>query len=65
MKKNVKYTCPMHAQIRQEGPGSCPICGMTLEPLTITAQASPNDELADMTRRVWIGLVLRRPGLVF
>ncbi len=50
------YTCPMHPQIRQVGPGSCPICGMALEPETITADAGPNPELADMSRRFWIGL---------
>lgn len=55
------YTCPMHPQIRQVGPGSCPICGMALEPLTATAAAGPNPELADMTRRFWIGLVLSIP----
>ena len=58
------YTCPMHAQIRQNGPGSCPICGMALEPLTITASDEPNAELADMTRRFWIGLVLTLPVLI-
>ena len=57
----VIYTCPMHPQIRQIGPGNCPICGMTLEPETVTAQAQPNAELADMTRRFWIGLVLTAP----
>jgi Cu+-exporting ATPase len=50
------YTCPMHPQIRQVGPGSCPICGMALEPLEPTAETGPNPELADMTRRLWIGL---------
>ncbi|MBC9175970.1 heavy metal translocating P-type ATPase [Pseudoroseomonas ludipueritiae] len=58
------YTCPMHPEIRQQGPGSCPICGMALEPLEITAEAAPNAELADMTRRFWIGLVLTLPILV-
>src|SRR5450432_1122988 len=52
------YTCPMHPQIRQVGPGNCPICGMTLEPVTATADVSPNHELMDMTRRLWVGLVL-------
>ena len=47
----VLYTCPMHPQIRQYGPGSCPICGMALEPLTLTAEAPENPELIDMTRR--------------
>jgi Cu+-exporting ATPase len=55
------YTCPMHPEIRQEGPGSCPICGMALEPETVTADTRPNPELADMTRRFWIGLVLALP----
>ncbi|HWP26046.1 MAG TPA: heavy metal translocating P-type ATPase, partial [Xanthobacteraceae bacterium] len=55
------YTCPMHPEIRQVGPGSCPICGMALEPLMATAEAGPNPELVDMTRRFWIGLVLTVP----
>jgi P-type Cu+ transporter len=55
------YTCPMHPQIRQVGPGSCPICGMALEPVVATADAGPNAELADMNRRFWIGLVLSLP----
>jgi Cu+-exporting ATPase len=58
------YTCPMHPQIRQVGPGSCPICGMALEPELATAEERPNPELADMTRRFWIGLVLTLPVLV-
>jgi Cu+-exporting ATPase len=58
------YTCPMHPQIRQIGPGACPICGMALEPLLVTAEAVPNPELADMTRRLWIGLVLSVPVIV-
>lgn len=64
IKAGVIYTCPMHPQIRQAGPGSCPICGMALEPLTITAEATPNRELADMSRRFWIGLVLALPVLI-
>ncbi|MDB5381194.1 MAG: copper-translocating P-type ATPase, partial [Rhodospirillales bacterium] len=55
------YTCPMHPQIRQPGPGSCPICGMALEPETPSAEAGPNPELVDFTRRFWIGLVLTAP----
>jgi heavy metal translocating P-type ATPase len=55
------YTCPMHPEIRQEGPGSCPICGMALEPEIATADAGPNPELIDMTRRFWIGLALTLP----
>jgi Cu+-exporting ATPase len=55
------YTCPMHPQIRQVGPGTCPICGMALEPLVATAEAGPDPELAAMTRRFWIGLLLTAP----
>jgi Cu+-exporting ATPase len=55
------YTCPMHPQIRQIGPGLCPICGMTLEPVVMTAETPPNPELADFTRRFWIGLALTIP----
>jgi Cu+-exporting ATPase len=55
------YTCPMHPEIRQVGPGSCPICGMALEPEIATADSGPNPELADMSRRFWIGLVLTLP----
>jgi len=51
----------MHPEIRQEGPGSCPICGMALEPEMVTADSTPNPELADMTRRFWIGLALTLP----
>src|SRR6185295_1060288 len=49
------YTCPMHPQIRQPGPGSCPICGMALEPEVASLETVPNPELADMTRRFWVG----------
>jgi P-type Cu+ transporter len=55
------HTCPMHPEIRQSGPGSCPICGMALEPVLVAAEAGPNPELLDMTRRFWIGLVLAIP----
>ncbi|WP_435641776.1 heavy metal translocating P-type ATPase [Micavibrio aeruginosavorus] len=55
------YICPMHPQIRQQGPGTCPICGMALEPEVITGDEGPNEELRDMTRRFWIGLVLTLP----
>jgi Cu+-exporting ATPase len=58
------YTCPMHPQIRQVGPGSCPICGMALEPEMASLDAPPNPELADMTRRFWVGLVLSLPAVV-
>ncbi len=55
------YTCPMHPEIRQVGPGNCPICGMALEPVVATADSGPNPELLDMTRRFWIGLALAIP----
>ncbi|MDX2157681.1 MAG: heavy metal translocating P-type ATPase [Hyphomicrobiaceae bacterium] len=55
------HTCPMHPEVRQEGPGSCPICGMALEPELVTVDSAPNPELADMTRRLWLGLMLALP----
>ena len=55
------YTCPMHPQIRQAGPGNCPICGMALEPEVVTGEEGPSHELTDMTRRFWIGLALALP----
>src|SRR3954468_17886341 len=58
------YTCPMHPEIRQVGPGNCPICGMALEPEIATAETGPNPELTDMVRRFWIGLVLALPVFV-
>jgi Cu+-exporting ATPase len=57
------HTCPMHPEVHQAGPGTCPVCGMALEPETITAEAGPNPELAEMARRFWIGLVLAAPVL--
>jgi Cu+-exporting ATPase len=57
------YTCPMHPEIRRPGPGSCPICGMALEPEIASAEAGGNPELADMRRRFWIGLALTVPVL--
>jgi P-type Cu+ transporter len=64
MSAGVIYTCPMHPQIRQVGPGNCPICGMTLEPVRATEEVGDNRELVDMTRRFWVGLVLTLPVLV-
>jgi Cu+-exporting ATPase len=61
---SVEYTCPMHPQIVRDAPGSCPICGMALEPRTVTAREEPNPELLDMTRRFWVGLVLTVPVFV-
>jgi Cu+-exporting ATPase len=58
------YTCPMHPQIRQSGPGACPICGMALEPEMVSANDKPNPELVDMTRRFWLGLLLAAPVIV-
>jgi Cu+-exporting ATPase len=57
------YTCPMHPQIRQDHPGNCPICGMTLEPVATTGAEGPSAELIDMTRRFWVGLTLSLPVL--
>ncbi len=57
----VEYTCPMHPQVRQMGPGSCPICGMALEPVLATAEQGESPELRDMTRRFWIGTALTVP----
>jgi heavy metal translocating P-type ATPase len=54
----------MHPEIRQAGPGSCPICGMALEPVTVTADTGPSPELADMTRRFWVGVALSIPVLI-
>jgi Cu+-exporting ATPase len=64
MPEGTIYTCPMHPQIRQVGPGSCPICGMALEPEVASLDTPPNPELADMTRRFWVGLVLSVPPVV-
>jgi P-type Cu+ transporter len=61
MPKGTIYTCPMHPEVRQLGPGACPICGMALEPAVVSPEAPPNPELADMTRRLWLGLVLTLP----
>ncbi|MGO1592097.1 heavy metal translocating P-type ATPase [Ancrocorticia sp.] len=61
---DVEYTCPMHPEIRQMGPGSCPKCGMALEPVRATADSGPNPELKDMTRRFWISAALAVPILV-
>ena len=58
------YTCPMHPQVRQQAPGSCPICGMALEPVTSGEKTGPNPELIDMSRRFWIGAALAVPVVV-
>jgi len=60
----ILYTCPMHPEIRQENPGSCPICGMALEPLSVgEVPNEENSEFRDMSRRFWIGLALTVPVL--
>ena len=58
------WTCPMHPEVRQDHPGACPICGMALEPEMTRAESGPSPELADMTRRFWIGLILAFPVFV-
>ena len=60
----VVYTCPMHSQIRRDGPGHCPICGMTLEPMDAGDDPGPSAELSDLTRRFWIGTALTLPTVV-
>ena len=60
-----EYTCPMHPEVRQKGPGSCPICGMALEPVDAAHVEERNVELEDMTRRFFVSLVLTAPILAF
>src|SRR6478609_6703882 len=57
------YTCPMHPQIVRSEPGSCPICGMALEPRSITLEEG-NPELDDMTRRFWVSTLLTIPSVI-
>ncbi len=57
------HTCPMHPEVRQQGPGACPKCGMALEPETVTA-TEENPELADMTRRFWVSVALAAPVFI-
>ena len=65
MPKGTQYTCPMHPQIIRDKPGSCPICGMALEPMGVpTGEEGPNPELIDFTRRLWVSAVLSIPLLV-
>ena len=59
------YTCPMHPEVRQEGPGSCPKCGMALEPERVTLDEGPNPELVDMTRRFYAAALLGLPVMLF
>jgi Cu+-exporting ATPase len=59
-----EWTCPMHPEIRRPGPGSCPICGMALEPVMVTADSGPSPELAHMRRRFWVGVALSFPVVI-
>ena len=59
------YTCPMHPEVRSDVPGSCPICGMALEPLQPSTEVTDNPELRDMTRRFWVGAALAAPLFVW
>jgi Cu+-exporting ATPase len=63
-KQKIEYTCPMHPQIVRDAPGSCPICGMALEPRTVTLEEERNPELVDMSRRFWVSVGLSIPLLV-
>lgn len=59
-----QYTCPMHPEVVQDGPGECPECGMALEPMAISAEEPPNPELIDFTRRFWVSVLLSLPVAV-
>ncbi len=61
---DVLYTCPMHPEIIQQGPGSCPICGMALEAKTVSLEAAPNEELIDMSQRFWVSVIFTIPILI-
>ncbi|AZO17035.1 heavy metal translocating P-type ATPase [Mesorhizobium sp. M2A.F.Ca.ET.043.05.1.1] len=66
MPKGARYTCPMHPEIIRDKPGSCPICGMALEPMGVpTGDEGPNPELVDFTRRFWVSAALSAPLLIF
>ncbi|HEX2833701.1 MAG TPA: heavy metal translocating P-type ATPase [Thermoanaerobaculia bacterium] len=65
MPEGTIFVCPMHPEVRQEGPGACPICGMALEPETVTLEDAKNPELTDMSRRFWISLVFSLPLVAF
>jgi len=62
--EQAEYTCPMHPEVRRTGPGSCPICGMALEPVNVVASPAGNPELADMRRRLWIAVLLTVPVVI-
>src|SRR5579872_6410820 len=59
------YTCPMHPEVRQKGPGACPLCGMALEPAMVTLDEGPNPELVDMSRRLWIAIAFGLPVMAY
>jgi Cu+-exporting ATPase len=59
-----RYTCPMHPEIERDAPGDCPVCGMALEPVTITIEEQENPELTDMSRRFWLSAALTLPLLI-
>jgi Cu+-exporting ATPase len=61
---SAKWTCPMHPEVIRDAPGACPICGMALEPMTVTAEEPENEELRDMTRRFWVSAALTAVILV-
>lgn len=61
---NADYTCPMHLDVVQKGPGTCPACGMALEPVAVSLDEGPNEELIDMKRRFMIGAVFAIPVMV-
>jgi Cu+-exporting ATPase len=61
----IEWTCPMHPQIVRDAPGTCPICGMALEPRSVMAEEPADPELASMTRRFWISLVVTLPFVAF
>ena len=62
--EDVRYTCPMHPEVRRKGPGDCPKCGMALEPVEPTVTEAPNPELGDMARRFWVSVALTVPLLL-
>ena len=65
MPEGTIYTCPMHPEIRQEGPGSCPICGMALEPETFSLDDGPDPEYIDMRRRFWVSAAFSLPLFIY